>query len=192
MTKIFRIEQHERRDLLDLFNLLFPQLYHLDFSSHLCVIFHSEASNIFLLFLSFFLVVSTSFDPYHHEHDELMGYEFDDDGSLKEKTSSHNHNNDNVINHPDVIDDTTNHLESTIVGPYFDYTVFKNITVLVGETAQLRCRVKNIGNKTVSWVRHRDIHLLTVGKVAYTSDSRFQTIHDIDAEEWILRVSVER
>lgn len=121
-----------------------------------------------------------------------MGYEFDDDGSLKEASNSHNHNNDNsAINNLDVIDDTTNHLEGTIVGPYFDYTVFKNITVLVGETAQLRCRVKNIGNKTVSWVRHRDIHLLSVGKVAYTSDSRFQTIHDIDAEEWILRVSME-
>jgi hypothetical protein len=126
--------------------------------------------------------VSTTFDPYH-EHDELMGYEFDDEGNLKDNL---NNNNDNIINHLDV-DDTTN-IESPILGPYFDYTVFKNITVLVGETAYLKCRVKNIGNKTVSWVRHRDIHLLTVGKFSYTSDNRFQTIHDIEAEEWILKV----
>lgn len=49
-------------------------------------------------------------------------------------------------------------------GPHFDYSGFKNVTALVGNTAYLNCLVKNIGNKTVSWVRHRDIHLLTVGE----------------------------
>jgi hypothetical protein len=102
-----------------------------------------------------------------------MGYEIDDDG--------------NVNNNQFEGGETTS-LEPTVVGPYFDYTAFRNITTLVGSTAYLKCRVKNIGNKTVSWVRHRDIHLLTVGKFSYTSDNRFQCIHDIDAEEWILKV----
>jgi hypothetical protein len=112
-----------------------------------------------------------------------MGYEFDDEGNLKD-----NINNNNIINHLDV-DDTTN-TESSLLShePQFDYSVFKNLTVLVGDTAYLKCRVKNIGNKTVSWVRHRDIHLLTVGVNSYTSDNRFQTIHNIEAEEWILKV----
>lgn len=42
----------------------------------------------------------------------------------------------------------------------------------------------------VSWVRHRDIHLLTVGKFTYTSDQRFQCIHDQQTGEWSLKVSI--
>ncbi|KAK6643551.1 hypothetical protein RUM43_005061 [Polyplax serrata] len=40
----------------------------------------------------------------------------------------------------------------------------------------------------VSWVRHRDIHLLTVGRYTYTSDQRFQTIHSPQTEDWTLQV----
>lgn len=29
----------------------------------------------------------------------------------------------------------------------------------------------------VSWVRHRDIHILTAGAYTYTSDQRFQALH---------------
>lgn len=35
-------------------------------------------------------------------------------------------------------------------GPYFDVSVSKNVTVLVGSTAYLKCRVRNLGNRTVS------------------------------------------
>lgn len=59
---------------------------------------------------------------------------------------------------------------------------------MVGDTAYLKCRVHNIGNKTVSWVRHLDINLLTVGTTMYTSDARFQSMHDADTEEWTLKV----
>lgn len=34
--------------------------------------------------------------------------------------------------------------------PYFDKTASKNITALLGKTAYLNCKVKNLGNKTVS------------------------------------------
>jgi hypothetical protein len=34
-------------------------------------------------------------------------------------------------------------------GPYFDISASKNVTALVGSTAYLNCRVKNLGNKTV-------------------------------------------
>lgn len=40
----------------------------------------------------------------------------------------------------------------------------------------------------VSWVRHRDIHLLTVGRYTYTSDQRFEAIHSPHTEEWTLRI----
>lgn len=92
-------------------------------------------------------------------------------------------------------DNTSNHLDrnetvkSPPIGPFFDYEFFRNETVMVGHTAYLKCNVKNIGNKTVSWVRHRDINLLTVGLNSYTSDNRFLSIHEHDAEEWTLKVS---
>lgn len=35
-------------------------------------------------------------------------------------------------------------------GPTFDPTTDRNVTVLVGRTAQLHCRVRNLGNRTVS------------------------------------------
>lgn len=35
-------------------------------------------------------------------------------------------------------------------GPYFDTNASKNITALLGKTAYLNCRVKNLSNKTVS------------------------------------------
>ncbi|XP_046867255.1 zwei Ig domain protein zig-8 [Drosophila willistoni] len=73
-------------------------------------------------------------------------------------------------------------------GPTFDTTVATNITGLVGKTVNLTCRVKNLGNRTVSWVRHRDIHLLTVGRYTYTSDQRFEAMHSPHAEDWTLRI----
>nr|XP_031838628.1 zwei Ig domain protein zig-8-like isoform X2 [Nomia melanderi] len=72
--------------------------------------------------------------------------------------------------------------------PYFDTTIPSNVTGLVGTTIQLVCKVKNLGNRTVSWVRHRDIHLLTSGRYTYTSDQRFQAVHTPHSEEWILRI----
>ncbi|XP_073962094.1 neurotrimin-like isoform X1 [Choristoneura fumiferana] len=77
-------------------------------------------------------------------------------------------------------------------GPYFDPVASKNVTALLGKTAYLNCRVKNLGNKTinmqVSWVRHRDIHLLTVGRYTYTSDQRFRAIHLPHTEDWTLQI----
>ncbi|KAK7873654.1 hypothetical protein R5R35_009340 [Gryllus longicercus] len=73
-------------------------------------------------------------------------------------------------------------------GPRFDASASRNVTALVGKTAQLNCRIRNLGNRTVSWVRHRDIHLLTVGRYTYTSDQRFQSIHSPQTEDWMLQI----
>ncbi|XP_046677775.1 lachesin-like isoform X2 [Homalodisca vitripennis] len=84
---------------------------------------------------------------------------------------------------------TANSLESGArPGPYFDKAASKNVTALLGKTAYLNCKVKNLGNKSVSWVRHRDIHLLTVGRYTYTSDQRFRAIHHQSSEDWSLQV----
>ncbi|XP_076171746.1 zwei Ig domain protein zig-8 isoform X1 [Ptiloglossa arizonensis] len=60
--------------------------------------------------------------------------------------------------------------------PTFDYSQNTNVTALIGKSAYLTCRVRNLGDKTVSWVRHRDIHILTAGAYTYTSDQRFQAL----------------
>lgn len=40
----------------------------------------------------------------------------------------------------------------------------------------------------VVWVRHRDIHLLTVNQLTYTSDERFNCVHSPDTNIWTLQV----
>lgn len=37
-------------------------------------------------------------------------------------------------------------------------------------------------------MRHRDIHILTVGAYTYTSDQRFMAIHHRDNDEWTLQI----
>lgn len=40
----------------------------------------------------------------------------------------------------------------------------------------------------VSWIRHRDIHLLTVGRYTYTSDQRFEATHVVHTDDYALRI----
>ncbi|XP_049821780.1 uncharacterized protein LOC109597310 isoform X3 [Aethina tumida] len=79
-------------------------------------------------------------------------------------------------------------LNQTLYGPYFDSEISGNVTALVGKSAYLSCKVRNLGNKTVSWIRHRDIHILTVGSYTYTSDQRFQATHHVETDEWTLQI----
>lgn len=96
-------------------------------------------------------------------------------GALKEKD-------------PFSIGNTIEQPVNPLIGPYFDYSASKNVSALLGKTAYLNCRVRNLGNKTVSWVRHRDIHLLTVGHYTYTSDQRFRAIHIPNTDDWTLQI----
>ncbi|CAH3973216.1 unnamed protein product [Pieris brassicae] len=40
----------------------------------------------------------------------------------------------------------------------------------------------------VSWIRHRDLHILTVGGYTYTSDQRFQASHSPHTDDWTLQI----
>ena len=57
-----------------------------------------------------------------------------------------------------------------------------------GEDIRLSCSISSLGNRTVSWVRYRDIHLLTAGKDSYTDDKRFSAHHPIMTNTWQLRI----
>ncbi|XP_032521919.2 zwei Ig domain protein zig-8-like [Danaus plexippus] len=72
--------------------------------------------------------------------------------------------------------------------PYFEYNVPRNVTTVVGQTAFLHCRVEQLGDKAVSWIRKRDLHILTAGILTYTSDQRFQVIRPDKSENWTLQI----
>jgi len=73
--------------------------------------------------------------------------------------------------------------------PQFVYNHSANVTAILHKTAHLNCRVKGVGNKTVTWIRHRDTHLLTAGRYTYTSDQRFRAIHQVLSEDYLLEIS---
>jgi hypothetical protein len=40
----------------------------------------------------------------------------------------------------------------------------------------------------VSWIRHRDVHILTVGRYTYASDQRFTIVKSRPTEDWTLQI----
>lgn len=74
------------------------------------------------------------------------------------------------------------------VAPSFDTSYPKNVTTQLGQTVYLHCVVNNLGDKTVSWIRRRDFHVLTVGLDTYTTDDRFEAIHMERNNDWTLKI----
>lgn len=63
-----------------------------------------------------------------------------------------------------------------------------NVSASLGRTAYLKCKIKDLGHKSVSWVRHSDVSLISVGKYQYIKDPRFKILHEPHAHDWILRI----
>ncbi|KAL7631230.1 UNVERIFIED_CONTAM: hypothetical protein RMT77_018469 [Armadillidium vulgare] len=58
-----------------------------------------------------------------------------------------------------------------------------------GTTANISCVVLNRGDhETVSWIRLRDHHLITVGRQTYSRDERFSVSYNRHSNEWILHL----
>ncbi|KAF2360654.1 Immunoglobulin-like domain, partial [Trinorchestia longiramus] len=62
--------------------------------------------------------------------------------------------------------------------PSFHPSSPKNITAQLNAIALLPCRIKNLGNKSVSWFRKRDSHILTVDRTTFIADGRFSAWHE--------------
>eukprot|EP00093_Oithona_nana_P000607 00607.XXX_2260_1001_1 [CDS] Oithona nana genome sequencing. len=78
--------------------------------------------------------------------------------------------------------------------PYFvqeqgENSLSRNLSVHTGQKAYLECRVRNLGAKRVSWVRHRDVQILSVGGQIFTSDSRFSSLHSEDEGRFTLVIT---
>ncbi|XP_050737394.1 protein sidekick-1-like [Eriocheir sinensis] len=76
--------------------------------------------------------------------------------------------------------------EETSSGPRFDRTLARKVTVQEGSTAVLACRVVDNSEKAVSWMRHQDLHILSVGNYKYNTDERITVSLDKAREEWKL------
>ena len=57
--------------------------------------------------------------------------------------------------------------------PFFSPSSSSVIHTQVGSTAYLTCEVYNLNNLSVSWVRGRDSHILTVDRETFISGNRF-------------------
>ncbi|XP_076332740.1 neurotrimin-like [Tachypleus tridentatus] len=76
--------------------------------------------------------------------------------------------------------------------PTFGENIPKNVTTQLGKRVYLHCVVHNIGDKTVSWIRRKDFHVLSVGHVTYTAEKRFKVVYVEASNDWILQmVSVQ-
>ncbi|CAL4115857.1 unnamed protein product [Meganyctiphanes norvegica] len=77
----------------------------------------------------------------------------------------------------------------TVPGPIFDPSPPRNVTAFKDDNAFLHCIVHNLSDKTVSWIREKDLHILTVGPYTYTADDRFSVIQNQeDAASWVLKI----
>ncbi|KAH8313105.1 hypothetical protein KR067_000495 [Drosophila pandora] len=74
-----------------------------------------------------------------------------------------------------------------LVEPYLDGYATSNVTTQIGTHAYLPCRVKQLGNKSVSWIRLRDGHILTVDRAVFIADQRFLAIKQPD-KYWTLQI----
>ncbi|XP_076352842.1 limbic system-associated membrane protein-like [Tachypleus tridentatus] len=74
--------------------------------------------------------------------------------------------------------------------PSFSDVTITNVTTQFGQTVFLHCFFEAFGDKTVSWVRLRDYHVLTVGKYTYTTDDRFKAFHTEYSNEWTLKIEL--
>lgn len=63
--------------------------------------------------------------------------------SSRDNRNFYNNHNHKISDDADKMNNALNR------GPFFDVSASKNVTALVGKTANLNCRIKNLGNKTV-------------------------------------------
>ncbi|KAA0189596.1 hypothetical protein HAZT_HAZT001835, partial [Hyalella azteca] len=70
--------------------------------------------------------------------------------------------------------------------PHFAPDSPREVVAAVGAPAHIPCKARSLGAKSVSWIRHRDLHMLTVGAFSFTNDDRFTAHRDPSSGDWVL------
>lgn len=64
----------------------------------------------------------------------------------------------------------------------------EGINILLFQLSPTLLKEKQIGNKSVSWVRVRDDHILTVNRMTFITDDRFQSYYSEANGVWTLQI----
>nr|ACO15126.1 Lachesin precursor [Caligus clemensi] len=72
--------------------------------------------------------------------------------------------------------------------PSFAEKSSKKISAVPGSEAILSCKIQDRYNFTLSWLRHSDLHILTVEDFIFTSDQRFKAVYQPSIREYWLRI----
>ncbi|XP_023340721.1 lachesin [Eurytemora carolleeae] len=78
--------------------------------------------------------------------------------------------------------------QENLEAPLFLNSSETSIVSSVGQTSYLYCGVSNLGDRAVSWIRSRDLTILTIGMIRYTRDNRFTAIHAEGNNFWGLKI----
>ena len=79
-------------------------------------------------------------------------------------------------------------LSGLYTGPYFSLYTAGNVSVRLGEVAHLPCRVHQVNNHTVSWVRSRDSAILSIDGETIIHDRRMAVIKTINRGDYVLAI----
>merc|ERR1711915_503597 len=83
-------------------------------------------------------------------------------------------------------------LESTLckyMAPYFGTNLPTKVVKRLGDTAFLKCKVFNLGNKMVSWIRTDPLEIISSGLYTFIGDSRYSTEYLSEDNVWVLRIT---
>jgi len=57
-----------------------------------------------------------------------------------------------------------------------------------GGTVELSCKVKELENRTVSWLQVEGLHIISAGRYTFTTDPRFTADYREIGQVWVLRI----
>ena len=83
---------------------------------------------------------------------------------------------------------TSPQLSGLYTGPYFSLYTAGNVSARVGEVAHLPCRVHQVNNHTVSWIRNRDSAILSIDGETIIHDRRMAVIKTINRGDYVLSI----
>jgi len=80
-------------------------------------------------------------------------------------------------------------LSGLYTGPYFSLYTAGNVTIQAGEVARLPCRVHQVRNYSVSWVRTKDSAILSIDGETVVQDARVTVVRHPARGDWLLSIS---